>query len=210
MLVQNTRTGHFNISNRSLLLVLAASFLVVAAYYAGIFNSAQPTTAAATLYQTHYSPHYGYSIEYPADWTVVDQSGMGVFSATSRQQTRVQGGNNFSQRQLMNPAEETVPAAGFSKIDVVVYELDGQLSAQDFMLAKAGVMPQGKVSEIKAGGQDAFRIDVSSSAALANHTDNTTYTNVYVTYGKYGYILAGFASPTVLNHIIGSLTFDAD
>jgi hypothetical protein len=50
---------------------------------------------------------------------------------------------------------------------------------------------------------------VQSAAALANHTaDSTVYSNFYVTNGKYGYIIAGFAAPVVLNHIINSLTFD--
>lgn len=208
MLVQNTRTRQLNISNRSLFLVLAIGLLLLAALYSGVFNPPQ-TVTSSPHYQTFYSPHYGYSIDYPADWQIVDQTGLGVFSATSKQQSQpVQGGTNFSQRKMLNPTEETVPAAGFSKIDVVAYELDSDLSAQDFMLAKVGPMPQGKVSSLQLAGKDAFRIDVQTSAVLDNHFDNTTYTNVYVTNGHYGYIIAGFASPGVLNHIINSLTFD--
>lgn len=208
MLVQNTRTTHLNISNRSLFLVLAVSLILLATFYSGFFNSEQ-TIISDPHYQTFYSPHYSYSVDYPADWHIVDQTGLGVFSATSKlQSSRVQGGTNFSQRQLLKPSEEIIPVAGFSKIDVVAYELETDLSAQDFMLAKVGPMPQGEVSSLQLAGKDAFRIDVQTSAALANHTNNITYTNVYVTNGHYGYIIAGFASPGVLTHIINSLSFD--
>ncbi|MBN9393240.1 MAG: hypothetical protein J0I20_34730 [Chloroflexi bacterium] len=206
MLVHNTRTNHFYISTPTLWLITA--FLVAfAAVYTGVFNSSA-APAATNRYQTFYSPHYNYSIDYPADWQVVDQTGLGVFSATSKQQQPVkpdQGGTNFSQRKMLN--DESVPAAGFSKIDVIADELESPLSAQDYMLAKVGTTPQGKVTTLKIGGQDAVRIDVQSSAVLDNHTDNTIYSNFYVTNGNYGYIIAGFASPSVLNHIINSLTF---
>jgi hypothetical protein len=208
VLVHNTRTNHFYISTPTLWLITA--FLVAfAAVYTGVFNSSAAAPAATNHYQTFYSPHYGYSIDYPADWQIVDQTGLGVFSATSKQQQPVkpdQGGTNFSQRKLLD--EESVPAAGFSKIDVIADELEGPLSAQDYMLAKVGGAPQGKLTALKIGGQDAVRVDVQSSAALANHTDSTVYSNFYVTKGNYGYIIAGFASPSVLNRMINSLTFD--
>lgn len=207
MLVHNTRTNHFYISTPTLWLITA--FLVAfAAVYTGVFNSAA-APATTGHYQTFYSPHYGYSIDYPADWQIVDQTGLGVFSATSKQQqqpvTPDQGGTNFSQRRLLD--DESIPAAGFSKIDVIADELEGPMSAQDYMLAKVGATPQGQVTTLKIGGQDAVRIDVQGSAVLDNHTDTTVYSNFYVTNGNYGYIIAGFASPSVLNHIINSLTF---
>lgn len=206
MLVHNTRTNHFYISTPTLWLITA--FLVAfAAVYTGVFNS----TAAPVVtgqYQTFYSPNYGYSIQYPSDWQVVDQTGMGVFSATSKQQFKPdQGGTNFSQRKMLNSAE-AVPGAGFSKIDVIADELESTMSVQDYVQAKVGATPQGKVTNLKIGGQDAVRIDVQGSAVLDNHTDSTVYSNFYVTNGHYGYIIAGFASPSVLNHVISSLTFD--
>jgi hypothetical protein len=208
LLVQHTRARHLNISNFSLFLALAVALLLLAALYTGIFN-VQPPTTSTDRYQTFYSPHYGYSIAYPTDWQIVDQTGQGVFSATSKQQPQPdQGGTNFSQRKLLTPAEETAPAAGFSKIDVIAYELDTNLGAQDFMLARVGPMPQGKLSQLQLDGKDAVRIDVVSSAVLDNHLDSTTYSNVYITNGHYGYIIAGFASPSVFNHIINSLRFD--
>lgn len=207
MLVHNTRPRNFYISTPTLWLVTAVSLLVFAAVYSGIFKS-EPAATSSEHYQTFYSPHYGYSIDYPSNWQIVDQTGMGVFSATSKQQARPeQGGTNFSQRKLLNP-DETVPPAGFSKIDVVADELEGGMSAQAYMLAKVGPMPQGKVTTLQIGGKEAVRIDVQGSAALDNHTDTTVYSNFYVTNGRYGYIIAGFASPAVLEHIINSLTFD--
>jgi hypothetical protein len=207
VLVHNTRARHYYISTLTLWLVTALCLLLFAAVYSGVFNSA-PVATSENHYQTFYSPHYGYSIDYPATWQVVDQTGLGVFSATSKPQPKSdQGGTNFSQRALLN-SDEIFPAAGFSKIDVVADELEGPMSAQDYMLAKVGPMPQGKISILTIGGQDAIRIDVQSAAALANHTDTTVYSNFYVTNGKYGYIVAGFAAPVVLNHIISSLAFD--
>ena len=207
MLVHNTRPRNFYISTPTLWLISALSLLVFVAVYSGVFNAA-PVASSNNHYQTFYSPHYGYSIDYPADWQIVDQTGMGVFSATSRQQARSeQGGTNFSQRKLLNP-DETVPAAGFSKIDVVADELESEMSAQAYMLAKVGPLPLGKVTTLQIGGKEAVRIDVQSSAALGNHTDTTVYSNFYVTNGHYGYIIAGFAGPAVLDHIINSLNFD--
>lgn len=209
MLVHQTRTRHLNISSFSLFLALAVALILLAALFNGVFKSEQTTTTFTSRYQTFHSPHYGYSIAYPADWLIVDQTGQGVFTATSKQQPRPeQGGTNFSQRKLLNPAEETVPATGFSKIDVIAYELETDLSAQDFLLAKVGPRPQGKISQLQLDGKNAVRIDVQPSTALDNHTDTTTYSNVYITNGRYGYIIAGFASPAVFNHIINSFHFD--
>ncbi len=207
MLAHNTRTRNLYISTPTLWLITAFSLLLFAAVYSGFFNSA-PVSSSTGHYQTFYSPHYGYSIDYPADWQVIDQTGLGVFSATSKRQSKPeQGGTNFSQRKLLNPAE-TAPAAGFSKIDVVADELEDEMSAQAYMVAKVGPMPQGKVTTLQINGKDAVRIDVQSSAALENHTDTTVYSNFYVTNGHYGFIIAGFASPAVLDHIINSLSFD--
>lgn len=188
---------------------MAVSLLVFAAVYSGVFEAAPVSSSTAERYQTFYSPHYGYSIQYPAGWQVADQTGMGVFSATSKQETRdEQGGTNFSQRKLLNPTE-IAPAAGFSKIDVVADELESEMSAQDYLLARLGPMPQGKITTLTIGGKAAVRIDVQSAAVLDNHTDNTTvYSNFYVTNGHYGYIVAGFASPSVLDHIINSFSFE--
>lgn len=208
MLVHNTRSRHLNISNFPLFLALVTCLAVLAALNTGIFNS-QSVTPTANRYQTFYSPHYGYSIAYPADWEIVDQTGHGVFTATSKRQPNpVQGGTNFSNQLLLNPVEETVPAFGFSKIDVIAYELEDALTSQEFLLAKVGTVLQGKLTSLTLAGKEAVRIDVRSSAVLENHTDTTVYSSLYVTNGRYGYIIAGFASPTVFNHIINSLHFD--
>ncbi len=208
MLVQHTRARHLNISSFSLFLALAVTLILLAALCTGVFNVPQPATSSGR-YQTFYSPHSSYSIAYPANWQIVDQTAQGVFSATSKQQPLPdQGGTNFSQRKLLNPVEETTPVGGFSKIDVVAYELESNITAEDFLLARVGPMPQGKISQLQLAGKDAVRIDVQSSVVLENHTDTTIYSNVYITNGHYGYIIAGFASPTVFNHIINSLQFD--
>jgi hypothetical protein len=201
--VSQTRT----VSSFYLFLVLAAVMLLLALFLSGLFVPAQSATMSGELqFQTYRNNNYGYSIAYPASWQVIDQSQFGVFSASSTLVTNEErGGTNFSQRQSLEGIPTPISYFSFSKIDVLVYNLESEMSAADFLRAKSSTTPEGSLTSIKLGNLDAIKVSIQPGQVLENHQDiSTSYVSVFVTNGKHGYIIAGSAEPAVLDRILNS------
>lgn len=193
-----------------LFLALAAILVVGAVVLPAFFNASTSSikpaanTPAQSSFQTYRSSSFGFAISYPAGWQVVDEKDKGVFSATSNLvKPDSQGGTNFSRRKLLEGTAITA-APSFSKIDVISFPLEAEMSVEDFLLAKSNTAPQGEITNIKVAGKDAIRVAVQTGQALPHHSDNQTYTSVFLTHGKTGYIVAGFASADVLEQILTS------
>lgn len=206
MIAQNSATKTRTISSFYLFAGLAVILVVLAVILAGAFS---PVTSSSTStqnqFRTYTNNHYGYTIAYPTSWKVIDQPGDEVFTAASSVTSNDErGGTNFSQRKLLEGVTTPTVAFNFSKVDVVAYDLDSQMSAHDFLLAKTTTAPEGAITDLKVAGQDAVKVEVQPGQVLENHQDVVTYTSVFVTSGKRGFIIAGFASPSVFNHIIES------
>jgi len=180
--------------------------VVLAVALAGAFSpvtSSSPTTQ--NQFRTYTNNHYGYTIAYPTSWKVIDQPGEEVFTAASAITSNDErGGTNFSQRKLLDGAATPTATFNFSKVDVVAYDLDAAMSSHDFLMAKTTTAPEGAITDLKVAGQDAVKVEVQPGQVLENHQDSVTYTSIFVTNGKRGFIIAGFAAPSVFNHIIES------
>lgn len=206
MIAQNSATKTRTISSSYLFVGLAAFLMILAAVIAGAFS---PVTSSSTStqnqFRTYTNNHYGYTIAYPTSWKVIDQPGDEVFTAASSVTSNDErGGTNFSQRKLLDSASTPAAVFNFSKVDVVAFDLDSEMSAHDFLLAKTTTSPEGAITDLKVAGRDAVKVEVQPGQVLENHQDVATYTSVFVTSGKRGYIIAGFAAPSVFNHIIDS------
>ena len=190
------------------LFLALAGVLLTAALVLVLSNglAARPATSVSTAsqYHTYQNKDYAYFISYPANWQVVNPYG-GVFSATSalKSDDTARGGTNFSQRKLLSDSTPT-PAAALSKIDVIAYDLESPMTVQDFMTAKSSSVPEGRLTNLKLSGQPALRVETRLSEALDNHTDSLTYTSVFVTVGKHGYIISGVAASTLFDYILNS------
>ncbi len=192
------------ISSFYLFMALAALLIMLALALPGAFKTTSDTPTVENNFKTYSNSRYGYSIAYPINWQIVDQAGQGVFTAASSIAQDQQGGTNFSQRQLLQASATASPIYNFSKVDVVAYDLESELSAHDFLLAKSSMAPEGRLTDVKVAGRDALKLQVQPGAVLENHQDGVLYTTVFVTSGKHGYIIAGFAAASVFDHILES------
>jgi len=201
--VSPTRT----VSSFYLFLALALAMVLMALALSGVFTPAQSATISAeTQFQTYRNTQYNYSIAYPANWQVIDQSKFGVFTAASTiVNNEERGGTNFSQRKLLDGTYTQVAIPNFSKIDVLAFDLDSEMSVSDFLMAKSTTTPEGSLTSLKVAGHDALKIEVQPGQILENHLDNvTTYISVFVTNGKRGYIISGSATTAVFDRILNS------
>ncbi len=144
-----------------------------------------------TSFLTYRNPDFNYQISYPSDWKVLEkQNGVFTVASSATAPEVAQGGSQGLNLNL-------------SKIDVIAYELDSNLSAQDFMLSQTS-NTNGQASTIMVGGYKAVKMETQLAEALDNHTDNMIYTSVFVTVGNHGFIIAGFAPASQFNQILDS------
>ncbi len=205
MLTHKTRMRGTTSTNFYFFVALALLVCIILVWNKGtilVTGQAVPTLAS---YQLYTNPEYGYSFSYPQDWQVVDQSNKAVVSiATTLKEKNSAGGTNFSRRKLVDQPLQAVPSNGLSKLDVLAYELESPLTSQEFMLAKSSVAPEGVITQLTIAGLKAVRVDSSTALVLQHTNENVNYSSIFLSSGKTGYIIAGYASPQDLNAILQS------
>ncbi len=205
MLIQKSNVRHKVVPSIYLFVGLAVLLLLAAlALFISNQSGSQPATSGESGYKTYRNQTQGYSISLPADWQTVEQNEQGVLSASApfTKPDDNQGGTNFSRKKLLDGTTATV-APTFSKVDVVAYNLESALTAREFLLAKSNFAPDAKITSLTVGGKDAVRVEVQTAKTM-NYTEEMIYTSVYITSGNRGYIIAGYGSTALFNHIIGS------
>lgn len=209
MLAHKTGPRNNTFSGISFLILIAlvvALFVVVVPRLNGGSTTA---TASSDSFTSYHNSDLHYSLSYPSNWQVAPVvPNTTVTTIASQIAQPEQAGGRYSIKSLNRNNPTTVSANNFSKIDVVTYELEENLSAFDFLAAKSKGAVDGNISNIKVAGQDALLLEVQTAQALAQREENLLYKSVFVTKGNYGYIIAGFADADTFNRILQSFQFD--
>lgn len=206
MIAHNTRPR--NPSSLYLFIIFGVVLLTAAFIFVRLSASLQDNTisAAKPKLQTYQSSRYGFSIGYPHNWQVFSApTGGNVFTFSSfALQTQV-GGAGLSGQSTTTAA---VPSQ-FSKIDVVAYDVTAGTTAQNLESQSTGFVMEGAVTDIAVDGQDAIKIDepLSNQLVMGNES-SLNYTSIFVTKGTRGFIIAGYAEPSLFNQIISSFHFN--
>lgn len=198
------KSGFSFIQMLSLMLLLTAlSVSIVSVGFnlpSKLFISAAPTGSL----QTFRNEQLKYSLDIPANWKIVDQNQFGVMSATSPYTGQPVTEGGLDNRHLaFTGALTATPANGFSKIDVIVHELESPVDPSEFMRVMAVDPRSDRISEIEVAGLKAIKVEVGTGGALHDN-QNINYINVFITTPTHGYIIAGFAQPAVFDAIISS------
>jgi hypothetical protein len=209
MLAQKTGSRNGGLSGISfvLIIVLALALFIVA--LPRLIVSTSPTTSTGDGFTTYHNSDYHYSISYPVDWQIVPPaSGSNALTLASQVAKPEQAGGRYSLKSLDRATPSSTSSLNFSKVDIIAYELESNLSAIDFLASKSRGAVDGQISNLKVAGQDAIMVEVQTARALAQREENLLYRSVFVTKGNYGYILAGFADDATFDRILQSFSIE--
>jgi hypothetical protein len=206
MLVQKSGVAKGKLSNTGLYIVLVLLVVLATGTVTGWYGIPRVVgklnEGAATQFKTIQNSQYGYAISIPGNWRVADNFG-GTFSATSPFKGEILVGGITREGNEISREISPMPSNGFSKIDVIAYELEYEISPRDLYLAKTIAGSTGVQREITVAGKTALLVETSTADAL-HETSNVKYMNVFVTNGNYGYLIAGFADSTTFESILNS------
>lgn len=201
MIAHNTRSR--SSSSLYVFVIFGLILLSVAFVFTRLAVSTSDTTTsiAKPNLQTYQNTRYGFSMGYPHDWQVMTAPNDGnVFTFSSFAPQTATGGTGT--------IASNVPSE-FSKVDVVAYDIDNGTTAQNLENQSTGFVMEGQVTNIAVDGQDAIKIDEPLSSQLVHGNESSlNYTSIFVTKGTHGFIIAGFAEPSVFNQIISSFHFN--
>jgi hypothetical protein len=210
MLVQKSGAAKGKLSNTGLYIVLVLLAVLATGTVTGWYGIPRlvgklSEGTAANQVKTIQNSQYGYAISIPGNWRVADNFG-GTFSATSPFKGEVLVGGITREGNELSREISPMPSNGFSKVDVIAYELEYEISPRDLYLAKTIAGSTGVQREISVAGKSALLVETSTADAL-HETANVKYMNVFVTNGKYGYLIAGFAESATFESILNSFQF---
>jgi hypothetical protein len=202
MLAHNTKRSN-TFSGAYLLFSGAVVMLLMAVLILFLFNTERTNADTQNSFTTYQSSQNRYSISYPADWQLgAGDARSNVTTISSMISRNEQEGGLIDPRKYRNQPEELV--AAFSKIDVLTYSVEKGTTPLQVLSSRTNFGINGVASEIKIGNLSAIRLDVDIAEATAGQKLSKIYTSVYIISGDMGYIIAGFASPEVLDKIIYS------
>jgi len=202
MLIDNTRTRK-NASSFIFFAGISAFLLATALIIQQFIPESFENTSEANNFSEYRSETNRFSISYPATWRLVpgnEKAGVTTISSYVESSTQNSG--------LINPISfQTPPSLAlnhFNKIDVLHYDVAAGTSPMAFLTSRSNAGIVGKSREILVAGVVAIRLDLDMSETTTAHVLSRTYTSVYLTRETDGYIIAGFASPEILDRIIKS------
>jgi len=209
MLAHKTGPRNGTFSGISFLVIGALALAGLVLVAPRLTNGSPSVTASSDSFSSYHNNDFNYSISYPSNWKVAPVvPNTNVTTIASQLAQPEQAGGRYSIKSLNRSNPTTVGANNFSKIDVVTYELEDNLSAFDFLAAKSKGAVDGNISNIKIAGQDALLLEVQTAQALAQREENLLYKSVFVTKGNHGFIIAGFADADTFNRILQSFQID--
>jgi hypothetical protein len=161
-------------------------------------------TGGSSSFQLYQNSRYHFSIKVPQSWQVQTAATDADIVTLSSYQMQMQGagGNIFNSSAL---------PLSMSKIDIMMYDVDAGTTAQDLMSMQTGAInaEQANLNSLNLDGQAALKMSVPTAANLLEGNESSaTYTTLYITKGNHGYIIAGYAAPTIFDQIVNSAKFD--
>lgn len=182
---------------------LGAAFILITAL--NLFKSTPAAMTGNEPFLTYSNSDFHYSLSYPSDWKVVPGgANSGVTTIASRVTSPDSTGAHYSVKGINQSQKPASSNQDFSKVDIIPFELEEPMTAQQFLQAKSSGAVEGRISPVKITGLDALMVEVQTAESPASHQENIVYKSVFVTSGNFGYIIAGFADPDTFDHIVKS------